>query len=64
MIFGLMTRDNYYQVLLVASKKAITQKWLQIKFPSRNDWINTYNAWKNWPSPYDYGLTWSNGPLD
>lgn len=34
-----MAQDNYlYKVLLAASRKAITRKWLQTKLPSRDDW--------------------------
>ena len=38
---GLTAQDNYlYKVLLAASKKAITRKWLQPNLPTRNDWIS------------------------
>lgn len=41
---GLMAQDNYlYKVLLVASKRAITQQLLQTNLPSRNDWITIVN---------------------
>ena len=41
---GLMAQDNYlYKVLLAASKKAITRKWLQTNLPSKNDWITIVN---------------------
>ena len=41
---GLTTQDNYlYKVLLAASKKAITRKWLQTNLSSTNDWITIVN---------------------
>lgn len=41
---GLKAKDNYlYKILLAASKKAITRKWLQTDLPSRNDWITIVN---------------------
>ena len=44
----LLRRDKYLlKILLAASKKAVTRKWLQIEPPAKTDWINIVNDVQN-----------------